>query len=80
MDKTMADNLMYIPNDDSQNYYFFRLQLVVKMFGHSTYCTNLSKKSLKLLSQQIGKRYYKNFGDECNKQSNVPSLPGKLPF
>ena len=30
-DKTMADKLMYIPNDDKQNYPFCRLQLVVVM-------------------------------------------------
>ena len=26
----MADKLIYIPNDDTQNYHFYRLQLVVK--------------------------------------------------
>ena len=35
-DKTLADKLMYIPNDDTQNNPFCRLQLVVEMFGHST--------------------------------------------
>ena len=35
-DKTMADKLMYIPNDDAQNNPFCRLLLVVVMFGHST--------------------------------------------
>ena len=29
-DKTMADKLMYIPNDGTQNYIYFRLQLVVE--------------------------------------------------
>ena len=29
-DKTMADKLKYIPNDDTQNYHFCRLQLVVE--------------------------------------------------
>ncbi len=28
-DKTMTDKLMYIPNDDTQNYLFCRLQLVI---------------------------------------------------
>ena len=32
-DETMADKLVYIPNDDTQNR---RLQLVVEKFGHST--------------------------------------------
>ena len=31
---------MYIPNDDSQNYHFCRLQLVVETFGHSIYQRN----------------------------------------
>ena len=39
----MTDKLMYIPNDDLQNYYFFSSKLVVEMFGNSTYCTNLSE-------------------------------------
>ena len=29
----MADNLMYIPNDNTQNYPFFILQLVVETLG-----------------------------------------------
>ena len=29
-DKTMSDKLIYIPNDNTQNYPFFRLQLVVE--------------------------------------------------
>ena len=32
----MTDKLMYIPNEDTQNYPFCRLQLVVETFGHST--------------------------------------------
>ena len=35
-DKTMTDKLMYIPNDDTQNYPFCRLKLVVETFEHST--------------------------------------------
>ena len=34
--KTVADKLMYIPNDDTQNYYFYRSELVVEPFKHST--------------------------------------------
>ena len=33
----MANRLIYIPNDYTQNYFFCRLQLVVETFGHSTY-------------------------------------------
>ena len=32
----MADKLIYIPNDATQNYHLCRLQIVVEMFGHST--------------------------------------------
>ena len=35
-DKTVAEKLMYIPNDDTQNYLFCRLQIVVETLGHST--------------------------------------------
>ena len=35
-DKTMADTLMYILNDDTQNYTFCRSKLVVEPFEHST--------------------------------------------
>ena len=33
---TMADKLIYIPNDETQNYLFCRLKLVVNTFEHST--------------------------------------------
>ena len=32
--KTMADKLIFIPNDDTQNYPFSRLQIVVEPFEH----------------------------------------------
>ena len=32
--KTMADKLMYILNDNTQNYPFCRLRLVVETFKH----------------------------------------------
>ena len=32
----MVDKLMYNPDDDTQNYPFYGLQLVVETFGHST--------------------------------------------
>ena len=35
-DKTMNDEYMYITNDGTKNYSFCRLNLVVKMFEHST--------------------------------------------
>ena len=38
----MADKLMYMPNDNTQNHPFFTLQSV-ETFGHSTKWTNQSK-------------------------------------
>ena len=32
----MADKLIYIPNDDTQNYHFYRLRLVVETFNEPT--------------------------------------------
>ena len=34
---TMADLLMYIPNDETQNHPFCRLNIVVVTFKHLTY-------------------------------------------
>ena len=39
----MADKFMYIHNEDTQNYFFCILKLVVEIFGHSTWWTNQSK-------------------------------------
>ena len=44
----MADKLMYIPNDDTQNYPYSRLKLLVERF-------ELKSNSPMLLSQRIGK-------------------------
>ena len=35
-DKAMSDKLMYIPNDDTQKYPYYRLYVVVETFGHLT--------------------------------------------
>ncbi len=35
-DKTMAEKFMQIPNNDTQNYSFYRSQLVIETFEHST--------------------------------------------
>ena len=42
----MADTLMYIPNDDTQNYPLCRLQLVVKTFGHSNKFQPITKRNM----------------------------------
>ena len=39
----MADKLMYIPNDNTENYLFCRLQSAVETFGHLTWWTNQFK-------------------------------------
>ena len=39
----MADKLMYIPNDDRQNYPFCRFKLVVETFDHSSQWTSYLK-------------------------------------
>ena len=36
-DKTIADKLMYIPKNDTQNYFFCGIKLVVETFEHLTY-------------------------------------------
>ena len=39
----MVDKVMYIPNDNTQNYPFCGLQIVAETFGHSTKWTKQSK-------------------------------------
>ena len=39
----MADKIIYIPNDDTQNDPLCRLHLVVEAFGHSAEWTNQSE-------------------------------------
>ena len=42
-DKAKADELIYIPNKDTQNYFFCWLQFVVEIFGYLTKWINQSK-------------------------------------
>ena len=62
-DKTMADKLICISNDNTQNNLLCRLQLVVETFdtqGHESTSQNWNSiKVLKLLGQRIRKRYNK---------------------
>ena len=55
---------MYIPNDDTPNYHFCRLQLVVETFipQHNFPSNQNWEKASIVLSQPIGKRYYKTLG------------------
>ena len=41
----MPDKLMYIPNYDTQNYPFCRLELVTETFEHTTKLSTLFHKS-----------------------------------
>ena len=63
----MADKFIYIPNDDTQNYPFCTLKLVVE-----TFMSQPIKKFPKLLSQQIRNRYYKTSGISL---INIPLSP-----
>ena len=72
----MAGKLMYIPNGNKQNCPFYKLQLVVEMFGHSTNKpTNQIQKSQKLLCLQIRKNYYKTL---WTRIINSPLFPPSL--
>ena len=71
----MADKLIYNPNDDTQNYLFFRF--LVEMFGHATKWTKNPQKSPKLLSKRIRKYYDKTLGTSViNSPMSPPSLNG----
>ena len=62
-DKTMAYKLMYIPDDDTQNYPFCRLKFVIETFN--TYLNRtINQKVPKVVSQLMGKRYLKLWGPE----------------
>ena len=56
-DKTMADTLMYIPNDDTHNYTLSKFKLVLKTQLNEPTNQN-SLQSPKLLSQRIRQRFF----------------------
>ena len=43
----MADKLTSTPNDNTMNYQFYKLQLVVETFGHTTKWTSQVPKVVK---------------------------------
>ena len=62
---TMAYKLMYIHNDDTQNYPLCRLKLAVEAFYQFNLINQpikIQNNSPKLLSQRIRKQYYKTLG------------------
>ena len=57
-----------------------KLQLMVETFGHSSKWSKQSqnsKKVPKVVKLTNKKMLLQDFGDFCNKQPNVPSLPGR---
>ena len=74
----MAYKLMYILNDDTQNYPFCRLQLVVDPFGLNIMNKPIkiqSKSSKKAINLTNKKTLLKIFWDQGNKQPNAACLP-----
>ncbi len=64
---------MYIPNDDTKNYPFCGLNLVVKTFEHSTSRINQSKftKVPKVVMPTNKKMLLVNFKDQFNKSMGM---------
>ena len=74
----MVNKFMSIPNYDTM-FLFCRLQLLVATFRHFRTLEPTNK--ILITVQKVGKPTNKktlleNFGDSCNKQPNVPFLPG----
>ena len=67
----MADKLIYIPYDDTQNYTFCRLKLVIETFEHELK-ERTNQNSLKLLSQRLRKRYHKTLGTSVIVTAHCP--------
>ena len=59
----MHDKLMYIPNDDAQNYAFCRLQLLVEKFEHSTNQNSIIDPKIVEPTNKKSKTVLLNFGD-----------------
>ena len=84
MDKTMANNLIYFPNDDTQNNHFCRLLLMAETLGNTLNLLNQSikihpfEKSSKLLSQRI-RKHYKTLGTSVLHSLMSPPFPVKIP-
>ena len=74
----MADELIYITNDDTQNYLFCKLQLLDNMFETQFYELTIpySMKVPKVIKLKNKKAFLKRLWDKCNNQPNVPFLFG----
>ena len=75
MGKPKDDYLMYIHNDNQQNYTFGRLIFCVVKIKHKTILIQLKHPTF---SRQHG--VLKNFGYWFNLQSNTPSFTSWLEF
>ena len=73
----MADKLMNIPNDDTQNYPYCRFKLVVEMFENEP-TKQSSIKVPNFVKPKNKNMSLKDFRDYCNKQPSVPSLPASF--
>ena len=69
----MADKLMYIPNDLTQNYLSLGYNYWLKPIN--TQLDEPTNKNLKSPQRQVLSQLIIKFGNQCNKQPNVPSLP-----
>ncbi len=56
----MANKLMYILNDNTQNYLFCSLKLVAETFELNTQLNESTNQNSRLLSQLIRKHYHEN--------------------
>ena len=72
----MGNKMMYIPNDVTQIIPYIGYHQWLKCFdtllNEST--NQNSIKFLKVVKPTNKKKLFLNFGDQCNKQPNVPSL------
>ena len=59
----MADKLMYIPNNDNQNYPFCRLQLKVKTLEINNHLTGLTNQNSTKVTKVVRPTNKKNFED-----------------
>ena len=74
----MTNKLMYIPNDDTQNYSFCRFQLLVEKSGLDlTEQTNRNLMKVPKAVEPTNKKTYP-ITKLYNKQPNLPSVPVEL--
>ena len=73
----MTDKLMYIPNEDTQNYPYCRLQLVVKTFwtlNLNEPANQYSRKVLKVVRQRIRNAILRNKRTDTGHYNRIVKL------